>query len=327
VWFFTVFPSTKISNTVIEPYNTVLVLDKLKDAESENVTVLDNEALYNICFNTLGLRSPTFQDINMLIANVMAGNTASFRFPGQINTDMNKLSYSLKTRKFLHYYVPSYAPLTSNKLQSFRKLSVASLVKQMVDESQFMCDISPEPAEVEKRRNDKAVQGDLVGKLFSYAALFRGPLTTKAVDEAMTYIQPKSELEDRLRKTLGYQPRFDIQLSPLVGKNQFFDNSPRQAFTTITNYSFDSPMSCTFLQNTSAIKFKFLKIVREAVRMYSSSAFTHWFAKESIEITGIDQTIRLLPNALKALASEWVGTFGNEDGTEYPEALDVDNIM
>ena len=36
IWFFTVFPSKKISNTVIEPYNTVCVLDKLREAE--NVT-------------------------------------------------------------------------------------------------------------------------------------------------------------------------------------------------------------------------------------------------------------------------------------------------
>ena len=56
-YFFTVFPSQKVSNTVIEPYNTVLTLEKLESAD--NVVCFDNEALYNICYNTLQIDSPT----------------------------------------------------------------------------------------------------------------------------------------------------------------------------------------------------------------------------------------------------------------------------
>ena len=72
--------------------------------------------------------------MNRLVSMVMAGNTASFRFPGQVNTDMNKLSYSLRCRPFLHYYIPSFAPLTSLKTQRYRKITVSELVRQMTAE-------------------------------------------------------------------------------------------------------------------------------------------------------------------------------------------------
>jgi len=46
--------------------------------------VLDNEALYDICFRTLKLTTPTFGDLNHLISAVMSGITCCLRFPGAL---------------------------------------------------------------------------------------------------------------------------------------------------------------------------------------------------------------------------------------------------
>jgi len=43
----------------------------------------DNVALFNILNKTLRLSSGNFQDINQIIAQVMIGITACFRFPGK----------------------------------------------------------------------------------------------------------------------------------------------------------------------------------------------------------------------------------------------------
>ncbi len=48
--------------------------------------VLDNEALYDICFRTLKLTTPTFGDLNHLISAVMSGITCCLRFPGALHT-------------------------------------------------------------------------------------------------------------------------------------------------------------------------------------------------------------------------------------------------
>merc|ERR1712224_719671 len=55
---FSVIPSPKVSDTVVEPYNAVLSFHLL----------LDNEALYDICFRTLKLTTPTYGDLNHLVS-------------------------------------------------------------------------------------------------------------------------------------------------------------------------------------------------------------------------------------------------------------------
>ena len=46
---FSVIPSPKVSDTVVEPYNAVLSFHQLVENSDESF-LLDNEALYDICF-------------------------------------------------------------------------------------------------------------------------------------------------------------------------------------------------------------------------------------------------------------------------------------
>ncbi|CAE8648452.1 unnamed protein product, partial [Polarella glacialis] len=56
---FSVIPSPKVSDTVVEPYNAVLSFHQLVE-NSDECFLLDNEALYDICFRTLKLTTPTY---------------------------------------------------------------------------------------------------------------------------------------------------------------------------------------------------------------------------------------------------------------------------
>ena len=65
----------------MEPYNATLSVHQLVE-NADECMVLDNEALYDICFRTLKLTTPTFGDLNHLISAVMSGITCCLRFPG-----------------------------------------------------------------------------------------------------------------------------------------------------------------------------------------------------------------------------------------------------
>ena len=82
-------PSPKVSDVVVEPYNAILAIHQFVE-NADQVIVIDNEALYDVCFRTLKLTTPTFADLNHLISLVTSGATASFRFPGQLNGDLRK---------------------------------------------------------------------------------------------------------------------------------------------------------------------------------------------------------------------------------------------
>ena len=62
---------------------------------SDETFCIDNEALYDICFRTLKLTTPTYGDLNHLVSIVMSGITTCLRFPGQLNSDLRKLAVNM----------------------------------------------------------------------------------------------------------------------------------------------------------------------------------------------------------------------------------------
>ena len=52
---------------MVEPYNAVLAAHQLVE-NSDMTFCFDNEALYDICFNTLKMRSPNYANLNHLVA-------------------------------------------------------------------------------------------------------------------------------------------------------------------------------------------------------------------------------------------------------------------
>merc|ERR1712157_27285 len=64
---YSVYPSPKVSDTVVEPYNALLSFHQLVE-NADECFLLDNEALYDICFRTLKLTTPTYGDLNHLVS-------------------------------------------------------------------------------------------------------------------------------------------------------------------------------------------------------------------------------------------------------------------
>ncbi len=56
-------PSPEVSDTVVEPYNASLSVHQLVENTDETFCI-DNEDLYDICFCTLKLTTPTYGDLS-----------------------------------------------------------------------------------------------------------------------------------------------------------------------------------------------------------------------------------------------------------------------
>ncbi|KAG7592342.1 Tubulin/FtsZ C-terminal [Arabidopsis thaliana x Arabidopsis arenosa] len=171
---FSVFPSPKVSDTVVEPYNATLSVHQLVE-NADECMVLDNEALYDICFRTLKLSTPSFGDLNHLISATMSGVTCSLRFPGQLNSDLRKLAVNLIPFPRLHFFMVGFAPLTSRGSQQYISLTVPELTQQMWDSKNMMCAADPRH-----------------GRYLTASAIFRGQMSTKEVDEQILNIQNKN---------------------------------------------------------------------------------------------------------------------------------------
>lgn len=171
---YSVFPSPKVSETVVEPYNCTLSIHQLVE-NADAVFAIDNEALYRICTKSLGLEKPDFDDLNQLVSSVMSGITCSLRFPGQLNADLRKLAVNLVPFPRLHFFSVGYAPLSSPGVHSYRALGVPELAGQMFSAQNMMAEIDP-----------------LEGKYLTAAVYFRGKVSTKEVEDEMHSMQEKN---------------------------------------------------------------------------------------------------------------------------------------
>merc|ERR1712176_315187 len=126
---YSVYPSPKVSDTVVEPYNAVLSSHQLLE-NSDETFIVDNEALYNIANNLLKKPQPTYTELNGLVARATCGITASLRWPGNLNGDLRKLGVNLVPFPRLHFFLISQSPLNDPKASQRVNLNVKEITKQ-----------------------------------------------------------------------------------------------------------------------------------------------------------------------------------------------------
>ncbi|KAG8691480.1 Tubulin beta-2 chain [Ceratobasidium sp. 423] len=171
---FSVFPSPKVSDTVVEPYNTVLSLHQLVDNTDMTICV-DNEALYDVTHRLNPQSQPEFHQLNRLIAQVMTGVSTTFRFPGQLNGDMRKMALNLIPFPRMHFLTPSVAPLASAGSQAYQSLSVQELTNSLFD-----------------RKNTLVACNPSFGRYLTAATIYRGSISSQEAQTAVQQLQTKN---------------------------------------------------------------------------------------------------------------------------------------
>ncbi|CAI5446104.1 unnamed protein product [Caenorhabditis angaria] len=238
---FSVVPSPKVSDTVVEPYNATLSVHQLVENTDETFCI-DNEALYDICFRTLKLANPTYGDLNHLVSVTMSGVTTCLRFPGQLNADLRKLAVNMVPFPRLHFFMPGFAPLSAKGTQAYRALTVAELTQQMFDAKNMMAACDPRH-----------------GRYLTVAAMFRGKMSMREVDDQMMNVQNKNS-------------SYFVEWIPNNVKTAVCDIPPRGL-----------KMSATFIGNSTAIQELFKRISEQFTAMFRRKAFLHWYTGEGMD--------------------------------------------
>ncbi|KAI0784566.1 beta-tubulin 2 [Abortiporus biennis] len=171
---FSIIPSPKVSETVVEPYNALLSVHQLVE-NSDLTMMIDNEALYDITVRTLHTQSPAFEDLNVLVSQVMCGVSTSLRFPGQLNGDLRKLGLNLVPFPRLHFLMPSYAPFYDPKAKAFVRHTIADLTHALFD-----------------RRNLLVACDPRYGRYLTAATIFRGKISANEVEFTVNELQKKN---------------------------------------------------------------------------------------------------------------------------------------
>ncbi|EJU04513.1 tubulin nucleotide-binding domain-like protein [Dacryopinax primogenitus] len=246
---FSVYPSPSLATAVVEPYNSVLTTHSTLE-HSDCSFMVDNQALYDICRRSLSIPAPGYTNLNRLIAQVVSSVTASLRFSGSLNVDLNEFQTNLVPFPRIHFPLASYAPLISADKAGHERNSVSELT--------FAC-FEPQNQMVKCDPKD--------GKFMACCLLYRGDVTPKDVTNAISTIKTK--------RTVQF-----VDWCPTAFKLGICDEPP---IVVPDGDLARVPRALTMLSNTTAISAAWSSLDHKFDLLYSKRAFVHWYVGEGME--------------------------------------------
>mmetsp|Transcript_8227 Transcript_8227/g.16202 ORF Transcript_8227/g.16202 Transcript_8227/m.16202 type:complete len:336 (+) Transcript_8227:3576-4583(+) len=167
---FPVFPCPQLSNSVLDPYNSTLLLNSVLEKATAAVW-LDNEALFEMCRRYFNIESPEFSDMNELIAQSVSDLTSSMRLGGTSLTSLADLINNLAPSPRLNLLLTSLAPIL-NAEKAHVEFSSEDLAYLAFEKGFSLANVSPTD-----------------GSFLSCIVNYRGAVTSTEVEGAISNVK------------------------------------------------------------------------------------------------------------------------------------------
>ncbi|KAH8106036.1 tubulin alpha [Cristinia sonorae] len=246
---FCVYPAPQLSSSVVEPYNSVLTTHTTLE-HSDCSFMVDNEAIFDICKKNLGVSQPSFSNLNRLIAQVVSSVTASLRFAGSLNVDLNEFQTNLVPFPRIHFPLATFAPLISADKASHEQNSVLDMTYACFEQGNQMVKCDPKE-----------------GKYMACCLLYRGDLGPKDAQNAVASVKTKKTIQFVDWCPTGFKLGICAEPAAQVPGGDL-------AKTT---------RSLCMLSNTTAISAAWGRLDYKFDLLYSKRAFVHWYVGEGME--------------------------------------------
>ncbi|GAB5588429.1 Tubulin alpha-1C chain [Umbelopsis nana] len=246
---FSIYPAPQVSTAVVEPYNSILTTHTTLE-HSDVSFMVDNEAIYDICRRNLDIQQPSYSNLNRLIAQVVSSITASLRFDGSLNMDLNEFQTNLVPYPRIHFPLVSYAPFISAAKAGHENLSVSEITSSCFDPNNQMVKCDP--------RN---------GKYMACCLLYRGDVVPKDTNAAVASIKTKRTIQFVDWCPTGFKIGINYQAPTVV---------PNGDVAKVSR-------AVCMLSNTTAIAEAWARLDHKFDLMYAKRAFVHWYVGEGME--------------------------------------------
>lgn len=247
---FVVYPAPLISSTVVEPYNAVFTTHSTLD-QTDCAFMFDNQALYDIAHAKLSVERPTYANLNSLMNQVISSITASLRFNGSLNVDLDDFRTNLVPYPRIHFPIASYAPFFPSEKECFEDFTTAAITNQVFDNcSQMMkCDMA-------------------AGKYMACCMLYRGDVLSKDINAAIQNIKQKASIEFVDWCPTGFK----------IGIN----NRPPKFLPE--RHVAASLRGVAMIASNTSIGDAFSSLNHKFDVMFAKKAFVHWYLNEGMEM-------------------------------------------
>uniref|UniRef100_A0A7M6DNA9 Tubulin alpha chain n=2 Tax=Clytia hemisphaerica TaxID=252671 RepID=A0A7M6DNA9_9CNID len=245
----TVYPAPRVSTAVVEPYNAVLTTHTTLE-HSDCAFMVDNEAIYDICRRNLDIDRPAYANLNRLISQVVSSITASLRFDGSLNVDLNEFQTNLVPYPRIHFPMATYAPVVSAEKSFHESYSVQEITNSCFEPQMQLVKCDPRH-----------------GKYMACCLLYRGDVVPKDVNAAISTLKTKRTIQFVDWCPTGFKIGINYQPPTVV---------PGGDMAKVSR-------AVCMLSNTTAIAEAWSRLDYKFDLMYAKRAFVHWYVGEGME--------------------------------------------
>jgi len=246
---FSIYPAPQVSTAIVEPYNAVLYTHTTLE-HCDCAFLVDNQAIYDIARTNLQILRPTYTNLNRLIAQIISSITASLRFDGALNVDLNEFQTNLVPYPRIHYPLATYAPVVSADKAYHDTLGVDEITKVCFEPNNQMVKCDPRK-----------------GKYMAVCLLYRGDVVPKDVNAAIASIKANRAVQFVDWCPTGFKVGINYQPPTVV---------PGGDLAKVQR-------AVCSLANTTAIMEAWARLDHKFDLMYAKRAFVHWFVGEGME--------------------------------------------
>ena len=246
---FAVYPAPQVSTAVVEPYNAIHTTHSTLEHATCSF-LFDNEAIYDICKSNLDIERPAYTNLNRLICQIVSSITASLRFAGQLNVDLNEFQTNLVPFPRIHYPLSSYAPIISSSKAAKSMFSAKELTLECFEKNSQMIKCNPSD-----------------GKYMACCLLYRGDLVPKDITQAIEHIKGLSSVQFVEWCPTGFKVGINSQ-PPVI--------PPQGDMAKIDR-------SVCMLANSTSIVSVWQRLNEKFDMMFAKRAFVHWYVGEGME--------------------------------------------
>ena len=246
---FSVYPAPQVSTAIVEPYNAILYTHTTLE-HCDCAFLVDNQAIYDIARKNLDITRPTYTNLNRLIAQIISSITASLRFDGALNVDLNEFQTNLVPYPRIHYPLATYAPVLSAEKANHERMSVEEITKACFEPTNQMVKCDPRK-----------------GKYMACCLLYRGDVVPKDVNAAIASIKVQKSIQFVDWCPTGFKVGINYQPPTVV---------PGGDLAKVQR-----AVCC--LSNTTAIMEAWARLDHKFDLMYAKRAFVHWYVGEGME--------------------------------------------
>ncbi|KAA0193870.1 Tubulin alpha chain, partial [Fasciolopsis buskii] len=253
---FMIYPSALIASAVVEPYNSLLTTHTTLE-HTDCSFVVDNEAIYTMCRYNLDMYKPTFTNLNRLIAQVVSSVTASLRFPGNLNVNLQEFQTNLVPYPRIHFPLVSYAPIYPASQPFHREKSAVELTARCFRPQAFMVNCNPRH-----------------GKYMSCCFLYRGNLTGHEIKESLRDIRSRRYIKFVDWSPCGFKVGMSSQAPTMV---------PGGDLAKVTR-------AVCMISNSTSIAEAWTRLNHKFDCLYAKRSFVHWYVAEGMEENEFNET-------------------------------------